>query len=146
MSDFVKGTNVPDDSISRRAAIELVKAVCDAIMSGCKSHYDTEVGDEVYDDTLEVDAILKCNKGIRNALRDMPSAQPERKTGKWQETDDGWDGVFYVCSECGCSWTLIDGTPSDNGMNFCPHCGTKMVEVVEKLKEDEEGEDDEQTD
>lgn len=66
-----------DDTISRQAAIELVKDVCDAIMSGCKRHYDSEVGDEVYDDTLEVDAILKCNKGIRNALRDMPSAQPE---------------------------------------------------------------------
>lgn len=69
-----------DDTISRQAALELVKDVCDAIMSGCKSHYSSEVGDEVYDDILEVDAILKCNKGIRNALRDMPSAQPEPST------------------------------------------------------------------
>ena len=45
------------------------------------------------------------------------SAQPKRK-GKWIETDDGWDGTYYVCSECGCPWTLIDGTPEDNGMNF----------------------------
>ena len=67
-----------DDLISRQAAIELVKDVCDAIMSGCKRHYDSEVGDEVYDDILEVDAILKCNKGIRNALRDMPSAQQKK--------------------------------------------------------------------
>ena len=77
------------DPIDRQTAIELVKDVCDAIMSGCKRHYDSEVGDEVYDDTLEVDAILKCNKGIRNALRDMPPAQPEivrckeRKQGEW---------------------------------------------------------------
>lgn len=65
------------EPIDRQTAIELVKDVCDAIMSECKSHYDSEVGDEVYDDTLEVDAILKCNKGIRNALRDMPPAQTE---------------------------------------------------------------------
>lgn len=54
------------------------------------------------------------------------SAAPEQKTGKWKETDDGWDGTYYVCSECGCPWTLIDGTPLDNGMNYCPNCGCKM--------------------
>jgi len=114
-----------DDLISRQAAIELVKDVCDAIMSGCKRHYDSEVGDEVYDDTLEVDAILKCNKGIRNALRDMPSAQPERKKGRWISQDfNKHDGmistlVYYYpkCSVCG---------HTANYTNFCPNCGADM--------------------
>lgn len=48
------------------------------------------------------------------------------KHGKWQSTDDGWDGIYYVCSECGCPWTLIDGTPYNNGMNYCPNCGARM--------------------
>ena len=55
--------------IDRRLAIELVGAVCDAIMSGCGSHYDGD--DEVYDDIKEVNAILKCNKEIKIALRNM---------------------------------------------------------------------------
>ena len=59
-------------------------------------------------------------------IKDMLEGEPERKTGKWKETDDGWDGIYYVCSECGCPWTLIDGTPYDNGMNYCPNCGAKM--------------------
>ena len=65
------------DTISRQAAIDLVRDVCDAIMSGCESWYDPETEDEVYKDIREVDAILKCNKEIRIALRNMPSAQPE---------------------------------------------------------------------
>ena len=67
------------DLISRQAAIDLVRDVCDAVMSGCESWYDPDTGDEVYKDIREVDAILKCNKEIRIALRSMPSAQPERK-------------------------------------------------------------------
>lgn len=63
------------DIIYRQAAIDLVKDVCEAILSMCGSHYDGE--DEVYDDLLEVDAILKCNKEIRVALKHMPSVQPE---------------------------------------------------------------------
>ena len=54
--------------------------------------------------------------------------QPERKKGKWIEQDDSWDGVYYECSACGEPWTLIDGTPWDNGMNFCPNCGADMRE------------------
>lgn len=52
----------------------------------------------------------------------------ERKTGRWIETDDGWDGTYFVCSNCGCPWTLIDGDPKDNGMNYCPNCGCLMME------------------
>ena len=66
--------NRMDDTISRAKALNLVKDVCDAILSGCGSHYDGE--DEVYDNPLEVDAILKCNKEIRTALKHLPSAQP----------------------------------------------------------------------
>ena len=60
-----------------------------------------------------------------DAVNEQPTIE-ERKSGKWEETDDGWDGTYYVCSECGCPWTLIDGTPKDNGMNFCPNCGADM--------------------
>ena len=108
------------DLISRQAAIELVRDVCTAIMSGCDSYYDSETDDEVYKDLLEVDAILKCNKEIRIALRNMPSAQPKTKKGKWilkkelvplaYDTDPlDWDNYdedthsewkeFYHCSE-----------------------------------------------
>lgn len=75
-----------DDLISRQEAIELVKDVCDAIMSGCESRYDPETEDEVYTDIREVDAILKCNKEVRIALRNMPSAQPEKRTDKCTKT------------------------------------------------------------
>lgn len=49
------------------------------------------------------------------------------KRGEWKETDMGWDGdTAWVCSVCGEPWTLIDGTPKENNMNFCPNCGSQM--------------------
>ena len=62
-----------------------------------------------------------------NAINDMPTIEPQRKKGKWIEQEDSWDGVYYECSACGEPWTTIDGTPWDNGMNFCPHCGAEML-------------------
>ena len=48
-----------------------------------------------------------CIRGIKA----LPSAQPERKTGRW--IDDN-------CSECG--QYVFHG----DARNFCPNCGAKM--------------------
>lgn len=69
------------------------------------------------------------NDGIDLAISviaEFPSAEPERKKGKWIEQDDGWDGVYYECSCCKEAFTLLDGTPSDNLYNFCPNCGADL--------------------
>lgn len=61
-----------------------------------------------------------------NDIMRFPSAEPERKKGEWIEQDDGWDGIYYECSECREAFTLMDGTPKDNLYNFCPNCGADM--------------------
>ena len=116
------------DLISRQAAIELVKDVCDAIMSGCESWYDPETEDEVYKDIREVDAILKCNKEVRIALQNMPSAQPERQKGEWIDyTEDG----YVECPFCH-SATNCDGNKDE--LHFCFSCGADMREDAEEPK------------
>ena len=53
-------------------------------------------------------------------------ALENQKTGHWIEKD-GYDGdTYYDCSECGESFCLIEGTPTDNLYNYCPSCGAKM--------------------
>lgn len=115
-----------DRLISQQAAIELAKDVCDAIMSGCKSHYDSEVGDEVYDDILEVDAILKCNKEIRKALKAMPSAQPQRKSVNYY--GDGYSNgqMVYDSAECPSCGYIFDENDNIWGEPYCPHCGQAL--------------------
>ena len=54
----------------------------------------------------------------------LPSAQPERKTGKWEKYEGRFD-FNYECSECSCS--------SFDKTDYCPQCGAKMeVEQDEK--------------
>ena len=111
-------TNAPA-VISRQAAIDLVKDVCDAIMSCCGSHYDDEeTDDEVYDDIREIDAILKCNKEMRIALKNMPSAEPERKTGKWIYNSP----VTMKCNQCG----LVIKDWDWHRFKYCPNCYSDM--------------------
>lgn len=57
----------------------------------------------------------------------IPTAKSECISGVWIECDDGWDGVYYECSNCGEAFTLLDGTPADNLYNYCPTCGADMT-------------------
>ena len=43
--------------------------------------------------------------------------------GRWIEQ---CEESLYSCSACGTEWVTIEGTPKENDMEFCPHCGAKM--------------------
>ena len=93
------------DLISRQAAIDLVRFECG-----------------------KWEGLAKLLEYEINAL---PSAQPERKRGRFVETEfygcaDG-NPVFlfyeWQCSECGC--VFEDEEPT---YNFCPNCGADCRE------------------
>ncbi len=47
------------------------------------------------------------------------------KKCKWKYDDihDFWE------TNCGKSFTLIEGDPKDNGVNFCPYCGKELWQL-----------------
>ena len=61
--------------------------------------------------------------GIEQALNEVPSVQPEQKTGRWVYMKDCED---WYCSNCKDIFMLLEGTPKDNDYNYCPNCGAKM--------------------
>ena len=82
------------DCISRQAAID---AVVSAMIDGA----DAEL--------------------VEGVMELLPSAQPERKKGKWIEHNPhNWGlGIIYECSECGYEMDCEEP-------NYCPSCGADM--------------------
>ena len=94
------------------------------------------MSEKEYIDLEEAVATLKRNslkcfnsyyKGYVNAIKDLadiPAADvaPVRH-GRWIEQ---CEESLYSCSACGTEWITIEGTPKENDMDFCPHCGAKM--------------------
>lgn len=89
------------DLISRQAAIDAMSVINDSI----------------------------CEQQAIDALCELPSAQPERKTGKW--IHDGYDfphGNDWIhCSVCGKRGINV---PADKS-KYCPNCGARMVQEGE---------------
>ena len=62
---------------------------------------------------------------VRDRLKAVPSAQPERKTGKWiSYIEDG----YLECPFCGAA-TNCDGDESE--LHFCFSCGAKMEVLID---------------
>ena len=88
-----------DDLISRQAAIDALKE---------KVFHN--LSDEFY--------------GAMQVLDELPSVQPERKTGHWLKTAR-WGRVYY-CNQCR-NYLDFDGVNAGRGStNFCPNCGADM--------------------
>ena len=60
-------------------------------------------------------------KGYEDGCRDS------RKHGEWTTIEDDWnEETIYQCSVCKEEFVTIDGTPPENLLNYCTHCGAKM--------------------
>ena len=65
---------------------------------------------------------------VIEAIDEAPAvdAEPVRH-GEWiLNPSNLYDDATWVCSVCGHEWVLIDGTPQENDMHYCPKCGAKM--------------------
>ena len=83
------------DLISRQAAIDMLKN------RWKKTRNYEGIGDDIAEE---------CEL----YLKQVPSAQPERKKGRWIDMDD-----HVMCSCCG-------ATHYGSDKNFCPNCGADM--------------------
>ena len=71
--------------------------------------------------------LLSVSKEFKHDLEDVPSAEPERKTGRWKLGPfDRIRGYWATCSAC--------ERTSFGGGKYCPNCGA-LMEGVDDEKE-----------
>jgi hypothetical protein len=57
------------------------------------------------------------------------SSGVDTKKCVWKEDSDiGWH------TDCGEIYCIIDGTPEENKMKFCPFCGAELIQETEKFE------------
>lgn len=92
------------DLVSRQAVIDTIETNCS------------------WDIFNEWGSRTPTGENIINAIKSVPSVEPERKPGKWIRAIDpdvnAWTGG-HTCSECGRACVQMS-------MNYCANCGAPM--------------------
>lgn len=109
-----------NDLISRQAAIDALDQIfdrCEEIEAHLPEGDPDRTGYKMYPDYMTV----------WKYLHQLPSAQPESKTGRWMRYgEDGYhndhDTVYWQCNQCLNTERGRRGTPA----KFCPNCGARM--------------------
>ena len=92
------------DLISRKAILKNIK--------------NTRQGAQMMDDIRRASIIMNGMDLCEEAVRNQPSAQSERKKGKWIDKSGGIEGAWNYCSVC--------GEQAIDLYDFCPNCGADM--------------------
>lgn len=109
-----KKMGVCDDLISRQAAIDLIHKTIYGFFDIVDNESEEPMGEK---DKL----LLEVNKAVSNGTKELPSAQPKRKKGKWVKQNP-----FVDTEECSlCKYNIYS---EELETPFCPWCGAEMEE------------------
>ena len=92
------------DLISRKAVLKHIEKI--------------RQGAQMMDDIRRASIIMNGMDLCEEAVRNQPSAQSERKKGKWIDKSGGIEGAWNYCSVC--------GEQAIDLYDFCPNCGADM--------------------
>lgn len=114
-----------DDLISRKAAIDALtdnKEMINAVLDSLTLDYNTRRNQEQRRGQINDDI---------ETIKELPSAQPERKKGRWIVIVKGCKLTSYKCSECGRYIADDTGYDVKKDYPFC-HCGADMREDADE--------------
>ena len=72
-------------------------------------------------DNVDRPAYIKARKKLRKAIT---TALTQKECAWTYDWDDQWE------TNCGNRFEFVDGTPTENKMEFCCYCGGKLVEEI----------------
>lgn len=100
--------------------------ICDHICDNWMKVVEREEQDEQKEQTSG-DIALEMAKERGKKAAD--TKQPKVCVWRYDWDIDGYN------TDCDGAWNLDEGTPSENGMNYCPFCGLRLKEVIPESEE-----------
>lgn len=79
---------------------------------------DLEIPKSMQHILLDYKRVLKENEELNKKIK-------EQKECAFRE--DGTEECLWHCSNCHDEWLFYEGTPEENNLKYCPHCGAKVI-------------------
>lgn len=127
----VTGLKTIDTITALREALDIPRFIPVGIVN---DHHSIDWMEEIVDDQAPIGAILY-------ALQDSVGRNvsfADASVCNWRQPTYGHSDANYWDTDCGKSWAITEGTPTENGMKFCHGCGKPIKEHPFVDSEDEQ--------
>lgn len=105
-----------------------------------KIDFEYDSGEEI----KAIEHILSDYKRVLKENEELNKKIKEQKECAFRE--DGTEECLWYCSNCHDEWLFYEGTPEENNLKYCPHCGAKVtkyesyieteIEIANKMAKD----------
>lgn len=99
--------------------------------NGWHGYYDKEI----IELARMLEHILSDYKRVLKENEELNKKIKEQKECAFRE--DGTEECLWYCSNCHDEWLFYEGTPEENNLKYCPHCGARIREIIKLEEEDE---------
>ena len=72
-----------------------------------------------------IEAIEHILSDYKRVLKENEELNSVKKECVFRE--DGTEECLWHCSNCHDEWLFYEGTPEENNLKYCPHCGAKVI-------------------
>lgn len=69
--------------------------------------------------------VLEMNEVLLKENEELNKKTKEQKECTFRE--GGTEECLWHCSNCHDEWLFYEGTPEENNLKYCPHCGAKVI-------------------
>lgn len=78
----------------------------------------------------DAEYIVQSRQDIHNLIKEVRELRGDPGICEWTQFQDDEEGAWYT--DCSNIFQLIADGPAENGMQYCPYCGKKLQQVIEK--------------
>lgn len=128
----IKEDNIEEDIINAQRFINSIKTDKEYKEgNGWHGYYDKEI----IELARMLEHILSDYKRVLKENEELNKKIKEQKECAFRE--DGTEECLWYCSNCHDEWLFYEGTPEENNLKYCPHCGARIREIIKLEEEDE---------
>lgn len=128
----MKENSVEEDIINAQRFINSIKTDKEyKEENGWHGYYNKEIVELA----RMLEHILSDYKRVLKENEELNKKIKEQKECAFRE--DGTEECLWCCSNCHDEWLFYEGTPEENNLKYCPHCGARIREIIKLEEEDE---------
>lgn len=75
----------------------------------------------------EIQAIKNILSDYKRVLKENEEKNKIKEQKECTFREYGAEEGLWYCSNCHDEWLFYEGTPEENNLKYCPHCGAKVI-------------------